>query len=463
MKAKEFIPASKPRNFVAKNQKTAGAGAHKDKKRADKQGDVKHKQKQFEESVLAELTGYGSNKHYKPLGTFKRYQIYVSKQKFNNLYFIAVAENPRTLDVKFKAKGNNPQEAIDALKVEVQKEIDVATKVSGQAILDFNVDFVREILEMSTDTFYAKIISGPKLVIAGSEMIEYPDIMRDEGFKSSTIRTYRGGEGTTKLPGVPLNSKAAMSANLIANGRYVLGTEHTDKDGNRVFDLEFDSIVQASNDKMRLRAPAVTVGTNRPKDVTEGISYGTMGAKATQQLLAAFKDASHGVEHFSNDQAAVKGIYDALKDTATEQKVLPQLKSLLDSANHYARQEFDTNPGDFKNWWQFVGQLLEGLVKNYKEKGELEDEPDFELDKNESAPKGWEGTVKAMKKHKDIDNPWALAHYMKNKGYKSHKKEQVEEKKKYPFAGAKVGHKEGPAGQLRTGPARAGKLVGGGV
>jgi hypothetical protein len=43
MKAKEFIPASKPRNFVAKNQKTAGAGAHKDLKRAEKQGDVKHK------------------------------------------------------------------------------------------------------------------------------------------------------------------------------------------------------------------------------------------------------------------------------------------------------------------------------------------------------------------------------------------------------------------------------------
>ena len=43
MRAKDFIPASKPRNFVAKNQKTAGAGAHKDKKRAEKQGDVKHK------------------------------------------------------------------------------------------------------------------------------------------------------------------------------------------------------------------------------------------------------------------------------------------------------------------------------------------------------------------------------------------------------------------------------------
>jgi hypothetical protein len=43
MKAKEFIPASKPRNFVAKNQKTAGAGQHKDMKRAEKQGNVKHK------------------------------------------------------------------------------------------------------------------------------------------------------------------------------------------------------------------------------------------------------------------------------------------------------------------------------------------------------------------------------------------------------------------------------------
>lgn len=41
----------------------------------------------------------------------------------------------------------------------------------------------------------------------------------------------------------------------------------------------------------------------------------------------------------------------------------------------------------------------------------------------EKAPEGWEGTVKAMKKRKEIDNPYALTNYMKNKGYKSHKKE----------------------------------------
>lgn len=40
----------------------------------------------------------------------------------------------------------------------------------------------------------------------------------------------------------------------------------------------------------------------------------------------------------------------------------------------------------------------------------------------EVSPPGFEGTVKAMKKHGEIDNPYALAWYMKKKGYKSHRK-----------------------------------------
>ena len=42
----------------------------------------------------------------------------------------------------------------------------------------------------------------------------------------------------------------------------------------------------------------------------------------------------------------------------------------------------------------------------------------------EMAPPGWEGTVKAMKKHSEIDNPFALAWWMKRKGAKSHKDEK---------------------------------------
>jgi len=41
-------------------------------------------------------------------------------------------------------------------------------------------------------------------------------------------------------------------------------------------------------------------------------------------------------------------------------------------------------------------------------------------DLEEAAPKGWGGTVKHMKKHKDIENPFALAHWMKGEGYQPH-------------------------------------------
>ena len=68
-------------------------------------------------------------------------------------------------------------------------------------------------------------------------------------------------------------------------------------------------------------------------------------------------------------------------------------------------------------------ELPEELKKKCKEAaGKTSDQID------EKAPEGWEGTVKAMKKHGDkIDNPYALTHWMKNKGYKSHKSESIEE------------------------------------
>jgi hypothetical protein len=215
------------------------------------------------ETQLNELTSYAGNKEYIQLDSYKRYEIFVSKKKFNNIAFIAVAENPREHAVKFRVNAPTQQEAVDKLHAEIDKEITVAQKVSGQATLDFNVDFVREILEMSDQTFYAKIIPGPKLVIASKEMEQYPEIMQEEGFKKSSIRTQHSSEGTTRLPGVPLSAKAAMNANLIANGRYVLGNETIDKDDNRIFDLEFDSVVADKGEKIRMRAPAFTVGTTR--------------------------------------------------------------------------------------------------------------------------------------------------------------------------------------------------------
>lgn len=78
---------------------------------------------------------------------------------------------------------------------------------------------------------------------------------------------------------------------------------------------------------------------------------------------------------------------------------------------------------------------LSGQVFKDKRKKREDDQKRKELRgdgymRNEVAPAGWEGTVKAMKKHKDIDNPYALAWSMKNKGYESHIEEPKKKKKK---------------------------------
>lgn len=67
MRAKDFIPPSKPRNPVVRQQQTSGAGTHKDKKKASKQGDIKHKGKKFDErqGVSGDEQGIAPNPYVK--------------------------------------------------------------------------------------------------------------------------------------------------------------------------------------------------------------------------------------------------------------------------------------------------------------------------------------------------------------------------------------------------------------
>lgn len=62
----------------------------------------------------------------------------------------------------------------------------------------------------------------------------------------------------------------------------------------------------------------------------------------------------------------------------------------------------------------------------------------------EVSPPGWSGTVAAMlQKHPEIDNPWALSWYMKNKkGAKSHYKEQPGKESQNPKKAVKKKEKK---------------------
>jgi hypothetical protein len=88
----------KPRNFVAKNamKTTSGAGAHKDKKKAEKQGDVKHKKSLAYEDRVDEKA------------------VSKAQQKFMGMVYAAKkGETPAGPEVAKAAKGMSKKAAKD--------------------------------------------------------------------------------------------------------------------------------------------------------------------------------------------------------------------------------------------------------------------------------------------------------------------------------------------------------------
>jgi hypothetical protein len=88
--------APKPRNFVAKNAKMGGAGQHKDKKKAEKQGDVKHKKSLAYEDRIDEKAKSKA------------------QQKFMGMVYAAKkGEKPASPEVARAAKGMSKKSAKD--------------------------------------------------------------------------------------------------------------------------------------------------------------------------------------------------------------------------------------------------------------------------------------------------------------------------------------------------------------
>jgi len=272
----EGMSASKMRAAAASGDFEAFVQGVPDKKLAQTMYDAVRNGMGIKDTVaaedLTELLDPRSNKNFEQLDSYDTYEIFRTKKKFQDKYFIAQAIHPRTRKVVAKASDESRNGAEAKLHAEIDKLSTQRKRVTGSATVDFNVEFARQILSEPGETFYAKIISGPKLVVAGSEMLEYPDIMKDEGFKRSAIRNVNSPEGTTRLPSIPLSAKQAVAADVVANGRYLVGNQSKDKDDNLVFDLVFDSEVYDKGDKVRIKKPALTIGTNRNEGFDEDIS-----------------------------------------------------------------------------------------------------------------------------------------------------------------------------------------------
>jgi hypothetical protein len=235
----------------------------KGKGRSYYEADQKKNSEQVDEYI-----SMGSDKNYQEAEPYKNYRIYVRKKPFGATgMYTAHTEIDRK---EFMGKGSSQEEAVQAIQDRIDFVLNAQKKVTGSSTIDFNVKFATDLLADPRQTFYAKLenINGePKLVIASAEVASDPELLAAGDFKRSALRNQPDDSGrATPLPGIPLTAKGLRSGDWIANGRYTVGRETSDQDGNRVFDLTYHSTAHTKSDKLRLNQPAFTLGTSREVD-----------------------------------------------------------------------------------------------------------------------------------------------------------------------------------------------------
>ena len=299
--------APKPRNFVAKNAKMGGAGAHKDKKKEQKQGKEKHRKPYMED-----------------------HEIQMASSELQ-----AIAKNAvHLLDL---IKKYSEAEGLEAWQ---------QSKITKAA------DYLTSVLQS---------ISGKESGLSENDLAQQM---------------------------MALAKSKGMNARLA-------GTPEQERERTQ------QMMAQRAKDRAEQeRQAAQTDAAKLPELKAE-----------YKKMLDQYKSLGGSNWQYADRE---QNLSDAERKARSME---PELRRLGQRIAQAEKHSVDENQGISKDQETKFHAKLDKLV--HKTFGKRDDEVE------ETAPKGWEGTVKAMKKHKDIDNPWALAHWMKNKGYKSHKKEDA--------------------------------------
>jgi hypothetical protein len=106
-----------------------------------------------------------------------------------------------------------------------------------------------------------------------------------------------------------------------------------------------------------------------------------------------------------------------LKQVERAKHATDPLESIIFATNSFL---VGPTPGGLKSLMHHIRRAEDALDLCSKE--HISQEEVAQEEETAVAPPGWEPTVKKMKKHQEIDNPYALSWYMKNKGDKPHAK-----------------------------------------
>ena len=107
---------------------------------------------------------------------------------------------------------------------------------------------------------------------------------------------------------------------------------------------------------------------NSSTDVTEAARWGDMQPTVARRILSVYNSLAPGIEKYQ-DEAGADQLYNEMEKVAAKNQESSTFNSLISSAQGYAHQEYDTNPGHFKNWFWFVGDFLNKIAEPDEEGG----------------------------------------------------------------------------------------------
>ena len=372
---------AKPRNFVAKNAKMGGAGQHKDKKKAAKQGAVKHK-KPLAESYAEDLAK----------------QVFDANPNIKDENAVLDAAWPivvQDLGKKTAMSMFNYDEDFPSDLVSVYGWLQKGT---SEGVSDLSYDAQSLITKLRRDVEEKRLQPTPQAVLAAAR-----ELAGDMEFAPQLLVKQVLGQGMAEGFNGEYDDEAGMAhTNLLTSARAVMGLLKTIEDKDNLPEWVQEKIAKA---EMML----VGVWDYLQSQKEQGIDPQVEGFGKMRGSSSAY-DRDYA--------SSVSGM-----ERGPDHRGLGQ--ELAHETNNYAVAI------DGKTWKVFADQRqAENIARSLKAKGKNATVHPTGENPSESvaevAPPGWEKTVKAMKKHDNIDNPFALAWSMKNKGYKSHKKESAD-------------------------------------
>lgn len=463
----------KPRNFVAKNAKMGGAGQHKDKKKAAKQGDVKHKKplaESYAEDLAKQVFDANPNINDENAVLDAAWPIVVQDlgKKTAMSMFNYDEDFPSDLVSVYDWLQKNQQGVAEGLG-NFAKAIDNLHGWYQDDSSDPNIERYefddREGGYYAYGTIEHNLKTGEIAVDFEDKSGEYDgDIKATFNSIGDAMNVLRRITTQHRYNTGKAQSFDRLGDRTLAGPDDVYKTDRAGKKGtltkSRMDTMKMSSPYRKTGPKGVLPEQGVAEGFNGEYDDEAGMAHSNLltSARAVQGLLDTIEDRDNLPEWAQEKIAKAEMMLVSVWDYLQSQKEMgndPQVDMEEGRSYHDNRTGFSRGPRDDERHdldvpsqdpreFRMYNLTVDGkplnpqpimgrsnLIKFGKQQAaagvDLSNAIISLVDENvaEVAPKGWEGTVKAMKKHKEIDNPYALTNWMKNKGYQSHKKEDA--------------------------------------